>query len=72
MIDDTGKEHLLSSTTDNPIEDSTQGEAPTVDDGLHVTRTYYDLLAEEIIQDLDKVAAKIPKLEAHQRASART
>ena len=33
------------------------------------TRTYYDLLAEEIMEDLDRVAAKIPKLEAHHRVS---
>jgi len=33
------------------------------------TRTYYDILAEEIMQDLDRVAAKIPKLEEHHRAS---
>jgi len=33
------------------------------------TRTYYDLLAEEIMDDLDRVAAKIPKLESHHRAT---
>ncbi len=34
-----------------------------------LTPTYYDLLAREIMDDLDKVAAKIPKLEAHHRAT---
>ena len=33
------------------------------------TRTYYDLLAEEIMEDLDRVAAKIPKLEAYHRVT---
>ena len=35
-----------------------------------LTPTYYDLLAAEIMEDLDKVAAKFPKLEARHRATA--
>jgi hypothetical protein len=34
------------------------------------TPTYYDRLAAEIMEDLDKVAAKFPKLEARHRATA--
>ena len=33
------------------------------------TRTHYDLLAEEIMEDIDRIAAKIPKLEAHHRVT---
>jgi hypothetical protein len=36
----------------------------------NVTLTNYELLAAEILRDLDAVAAKIPKLEAYHQASA--
>jgi hypothetical protein len=60
----------LSNTTDNHSEEPTREITATVDDRFHFTRTYYDLLAEEIMQDLDRAAAKIPRLEARHRAPA--
>jgi hypothetical protein len=60
----------LSDATDNHSEEPTREVRTTPDDGLHFTPTYYDLLAEEIMQDLDRAAAKIPKLEARHHAPA--
>lgn len=64
------EENLLSDATDNHSEEPAGEVTTTPDDGLHFTPTYYDLLAEEIMQDLDRAAAKIPKLEARHRAPA--
>ncbi|HEU4887015.1 MAG TPA: hypothetical protein VFV49_03950 [Thermoanaerobaculia bacterium] len=69
MHDDTETENLSSTTADNPIEEPALADGSPVDSPFHPTRTYYELLAEEILGDIEKLAAKIPKLEAHQRAS---
>jgi DNA-binding phage protein len=57
MDDATEKDDLPTPESKHP------NDLPTT------TRTYYDLLAEEIMEDLDRVAAKIPKLEAHHRVT---
>ncbi|MFL6244513.1 MAG: hypothetical protein ACJ74H_00695 [Thermoanaerobaculia bacterium] len=66
-----GEETHMTETTDDSTEALTDAEVPmTVMTPSTVTRTYYDILAAEIMEDLDKVAAKMPKLEARHRVSA--
>ena len=69
MHDEDETEDLLPATTDDPIEKPAITNLPVFDGQLHVTPTYYELLAEEMLQDIDKLAAKIPKLELHHRVS---
>ena len=57
----------MTDTTEKDDLPTPEPKHPT--DWPTTTRTYYDLLAEEIMDDLDRVAAKIPKLEAYHRAS---
>ena len=57
----------MTDTTEKDDLPTPERKHPT--DWPTTTRTHYDLLAEEIMDDLDRVAAKIPKLEAYHRAS---
>jgi hypothetical protein len=68
MHDEDETEDLPSLTPDHASEKQELADPPSAGDRFHVTPTYYQLLAKEIVQDLEKIAAKIPKLEVHQRA----
>lgn len=60
----------MTETSDNHSEEETNGEAPPANPPTNVTRTYYEMLAAEIMEDLDRIVAKMPKLEVRHRVGA--